>query len=220
MESRLEVRAHRLRRNAFVPQRPDSRTGSPFRELATVRAEDQAVVDELRRRRPECLEQPPMERLVGAMVVAAHDVRDAEVDVVDDRREVICRRAVLAQQGEAVEPVAERRPHLAVPLRALALPHRPVVPGDPEPLEIPQDRLLAAGDVARGIGVVDPEEHPVPKPPVRDRAERVAEMKRARRARRETDSDHRGESKLRPGPEVLAPKGSPPRRLLRDSRRR
>ena len=187
----LEVRAHRLRRNPFVPQRLDGRARSPFRDLAAVRAENQAVVDELRRRRPERLEQPPMERLVGAMVVAADDVRDAEVDVVDNRRELIGRRAVLAHQRETVEPVAERCPHVAMALRALALTHGPLVPGKPEPFQIPHDRLLPAGDVARGIGVVDPEQHPVAKPPVRDRAQRVADVKRARRARRKADSDHR-----------------------------
>src|SRR5205807_3578514 len=115
------------------------------------------------------------------------------------------------------EPVAERLPHLAVPLRALALPHGPVVPGDPEPFEIPHDRLLAAGDVPAGIGVVDPEEHPVPKPPVPDRAERVAEVKRARRARRETDSDHRasvGGAPLGDRAEQLGGRGAEAVRML------
>ena len=88
-------------------------------------------MDELRRRRTERLEQAPMQILVRAMVVAAHDVRDPEVDVVDDGREVIRRRAVLAQQRQAFEAIAERSPHLAMALRTLALPHRPLVPGDP-----------------------------------------------------------------------------------------
>ena len=35
-----------------------------------------------------------MERLVGAVVVAAKDVRDPVVEVVDDAREVVGRRAV------------------------------------------------------------------------------------------------------------------------------
>ena len=78
---------------------------------------------------------------------------------------------------------------LAVPLGALALQHRAFVPRDPEPLEVAQDRLLPAGDVARGIGVVDPQQHPVAEPAVRDRAQRVAEVERARRARRKADSD-------------------------------
>ena len=90
---------------------------------------------------------------------------------------------------DALEAVAERRPHLAVPVGALALAHRPFVPRDAEPLEVGDDRLLPARDVARRIGVVDAQEHPVAEPPVRDRAERVADVERARRARRKADSD-------------------------------
>ena len=147
-------------------------------------------MDELRRRRPERLEQPPVHRLVRTVIVAANDVRDAEVDVVDDRRELVRRRAVLAQERRPFEAVAELRCHLAMPVCALALAHRPFVPRDAEPLEVGDDRLLAARDVARGIGVVDAEKHPVAEPPVRDRAERVADVERARRARSEADANH------------------------------
>ncbi len=156
-------------------------------------------MDELGRRRAERLEQPPVERLVGPVVVAAHDVRDAEVDVVDHRREVIRGRAVLAQQGQAVEPVAQRSTGLAMAFCPLALPDRPLVPRDPEPLEIAEDRLLAARDVARSVGVVDPQQHPVAQPAVSDRAQGIAEVERARRARRKTDSDrHASSVRFRP----------------------
>ena len=121
-------------------------------------------MDELGRRRAERLEQPPVDRLVGPVVVAADDVRDAEVDVVDHRRQLIRGRAVLAQQGQAIEAVAERGTGLAMALGALALPHRSLVPRDPEPLEIAEDRLLPARDVARSVGVVDAQEHPVAEP--------------------------------------------------------
>ena len=146
-------------------------------------------MDELRRRRAERLEHAPVQRLVGTVVVAADNVRDSEVDVVDHRREVIGRRAVLAQERHALEAVAERSPGLAVPLGAVALPHRALVPVDPEPLEVPQDRFLPALEISRGVRVVDPKQHPVAKAAVCDGTQRVAEMERARRARREADSD-------------------------------
>src|SRR5207302_5472815 len=91
---------------------------------------------------------------------------------------------------------------------------------DPEPLEIAHDRLEAALDVARRIRVVDPQQQPalalVGEASVRDRAERVAEMERSRRARGEADFDHRaslGLSSARDG--VLARNCSPPKRLVR-----
>jgi hypothetical protein len=71
---------------------PASRSGAdgcalrPLGELLAVLAEDQPVVDELRDRRTECLEQPAMQGLVRPVVVAANDVRDPEVDVVDHAR--------------------------------------------------------------------------------------------------------------------------------------
>src|SRR5204863_5557580 len=132
----LEVGANGLGGNAFLPQRRHGAARGPLRELAPVRPEDQAVVHELGRRCTERLEQAPMEILVGAMVVAAHYMRDPEIDVVDYGSEVIRRRAVLAQQRQTLEAIAERSPHLTVALRTLALAHGPLVPGDPQPLEI------------------------------------------------------------------------------------
>jgi A/G-specific adenine glycosylase len=148
------------------------------------------VVDELRRRRAERLEQAPMERLVRPVVEAAHDVRDPEVDIVDDGRELIGRRAVLAQQRDAVEAIPERGSGLAVTLLALTLPHRPLVPLEPEPLKVADDLLLAAGHVPSGVGVVDPEEHPVAEHPVGDGAEGVPDVQGTGWTGCETDSLH------------------------------
>ena len=111
----------------------------------------------------ERLGEPPVQRLVRPVVVAADHVRDPEVDVVDDARKVVGRGPVLAQERDAVEAVAERRRCLAVALGSLALPHRPLVPREAEPVEVAEDLLLAAGHVPRGVGVVDPQQHPVPQ---------------------------------------------------------
>jgi hypothetical protein len=73
-----------------------------------------------------------------------------KIDVVDDGSEVIRRRAVLAQQRQTFEAIAERSPHLTMALRTLALPRGPLVPGDPQPLEIAQDRLLPARRLRAG----------------------------------------------------------------------
>ena len=99
----LEVAANRLAGDAGVAQRRDGRAGRALGELLAVLAEDQAVVDELGRRRAERLEQAAVQLLVRAMVEAAHDVRDPEVDVVDDAREVVGRGAVLAEERRAPE---------------------------------------------------------------------------------------------------------------------
>ena len=95
----LEVAAHGLGGDPCLPQRGDGRALGPLGELLAVLAEDQPVVDELGRLRAERLEQPPVELLVRPVVVAADDVRDAEVDVVDDAREVVGRRPVLAERA-------------------------------------------------------------------------------------------------------------------------
>ena len=145
---------------------------------------------ERRRRRAERFEQSSVQCLVRPVVVPAHDVRDAEVDVVDDRREVVRRRSVLSEQRDAVEAVAEALARRAMALLPLARADRPLVPLDTEPLEVAHDRLLASGDVPARIGVVDPEQHRVAESAVRDRAERVADVERAGGARREPRLRH------------------------------
>jgi len=148
-------------------------------------------VDVLGRHRPERFVQPAVQILVRPVVVAAVHACDAEVGVVDNAREVIRRGAVLAQERdpvEAIRPDLLRR--LAVPVESLALPYRPFVPRDSEPVEVAENRLLAPLDVPRRIGVVDSEQHPVARAPVDDRAERVANVERARRARSEAHANH------------------------------
>ena len=48
-----------------------------------------------------------------------------------------------------------------MPGRALAGAHGPFVPLEAEPGEVAEDRLFPTGDVARRVGVVDPEQHQV-----------------------------------------------------------
>ena len=139
---------------------------------------------------------------VRAMVAAADDVRDLEVDVVDRARELVRRRAVGAQQRRPPEAQRALGVGLADLVRRLAMAHEAARSGargpssqrDAEPLEVGGDRLGAAFDVARRVGVVDPQEQRaavlVGEAAVRDRAERVAEMERAGRARSEADADH------------------------------
>ena len=102
----LQVRAHGLAGNAGIAQRGDRRSLGALRELLSVRSEDEAVVDELGRARAKRLEEPAVERLVRPVVVPANDVRDPEVEVVDDAREVVGRGAVLAHERDPVEAIA------------------------------------------------------------------------------------------------------------------
>ena len=141
---------------------------------------------ELGLRRAQSAEEAPVQRLVRTVVVAADDVGDAEVDVVDHAREVVRRRPVLADERDPVEAVAERRGRLEVTIAPLGLTGRTLVPRDAEPFEIAQQGLLAAGNVPSGVGVVDPEQHPVAEATVRDGAERVAHVERAGGRGRET----------------------------------
>ena len=59
---------------------------------------------------PRATAELAVELLVGPVVVAADDVRDPEVDVVDDARELVGRGAVLAQQRHALEALPAARP--------------------------------------------------------------------------------------------------------------
>ena len=58
------------------------------------------MVDVLRRLRPERLVQAPVQVLVRPVVVPTDHVRDREVDVVDDAREVVRGRAVVAPEHQ------------------------------------------------------------------------------------------------------------------------
>ena len=188
----LEVRAHRLGRVAGIAQRRDRRALGALRQLLAVVADHEPVVDDLRGRRPERAMERRVQLLVRPVIRAANHVRDPEVGVVDDAREVERRRLVVPPEHHALEalrqPGGPRRLEMAS--RARALPHRSLVPGDPEPGQVAEHALLAAGHVPRRVGVVDAQQQPVAEPAVRDRAERVADVQRARRARREPDPCH------------------------------
>ena len=105
----LEIPPDCRARDPLFPQRGNRRSRRALGQLFAVLAEDEPVVDDLGRARAEGKEQPPVKILVGAVIEAAHDVRDAEVDVVHDAREVVGGRAVLAHERDAVEAVPERR---------------------------------------------------------------------------------------------------------------
>ncbi len=144
---------------------------------------------------------------VRTVIRAAQHVRDREIEIVDHRGELVRRGAVRAQQGGA----AAKQPHgalgvalgrltcdrsrrrLRVELSSLALAQGSLLEGDVEPPQVLEDRLLPARHGSRGIGVVDPEdEHAaslVGEAAIRHRGERVAEVERARRARREADAN-------------------------------
>jgi hypothetical protein len=88
--------------------------------------------------------------LVRPVVVAADDVRDSELDVVDDAGQLVRGGSVLAEERDLSEAIApEPVRGLAVDILPFTLAHRTLVPLDAEPLEIGADRLLAARDVAR-----------------------------------------------------------------------
>src|SRR5207247_7976478 len=105
-----------------------------------------------------------------------------EVAVVDDRGEGLRRRAVGAPERDAVEALPEIRRRLAVPIGSLARTHGPLVPSEPEPDEVAEDRLLPTGHVAGRVGVVDPKQHPVAERALPYRAPRVTDLEDARSA--------------------------------------
>jgi hypothetical protein len=186
----LQVRPDRLGRIPRLAQRRDRRPRGALGQLLSVGADEQAVMDHLRRLRPERPVERRVQLLVGAMIGSSDHVRDLEVDVVDDRREMKRRRPVVPPQHDAVEPLGQ--PGLLcsgdVTRGALALAHWTVVPRDPEPAQVLDDRLLPARDVPRRVRVVEAQQQPVADATVRDRAQGIADVQRARRARREPDA--------------------------------
>ena len=140
----------------------------------------------------------------------ADDVRDLELEIVDDGGELVGRASVGAQKRGAGARKPQRAVVVAlgaaaleracgcrrVDLTALALSNRPFVELDVEPGEIAEDRLLATRDRSCRIRVVDPQQQRtsvrVREATVRDGRERVAEVQRAGRARGEADADGHG----------------------------
>src|SRR3954452_16976145 len=188
----LQVGAHGSGRKPEIAARSDGCPGRALGELLAVLAQDQPVVDVLRRKGAESLVKTTMKRLVRPVVVAAVHVGDPEVDVVDDTRQVVRRRSVLPQKRRAIEAVGpDLLGRLAIAPLPPALADWALLPVDPEPAEVLEDRRLAPRDVAGGIRVVDPEQHPVPGAPIDDRAQGIANVKGAGGAGCETDANHR-----------------------------
>src|SRR3954447_3617914 len=175
----FEVAANGGGRDALLTEGAHRGARRSLGQLSSILAEDQTVVDEFGRRRAERFGEPPAELLVRPVVVAANDVRDPEIDVVHDAGEVVGGAPVLAHKRDPVETVAELPAGFRITSGALALADRAFVPHHPEPGEIGEDRVLAAGYVALGVGVVDPQEHPVPEGAVGHCAQGVADMERA-----------------------------------------
>src|SRR5205823_3427110 len=95
---------------------------------------------------------------------------------------------VLAEERGPVEPLAKRRAGFAIALLPLTLADRAFFPHQPQPLEITDNLLLAAGNVPLRIRIVDPQQHPVPEAAVGNGAERVPDVKRAGGAGSEADA--------------------------------
>ncbi len=188
----VEVRAHRFCGIPRVAQRRDRRAFGALRQLLAVVADDQAVVDHLRRLVAERSMQCSVQRLVRPVIRPADHVRDPEVQIVDDTREMERRRPIVAPEHHALEALGQSRllGRADVALGARALPDRPLLPADPEPAQVVEHTCFAAGDVALRIGVVDPQQQPVAEIPVGDRAEGVSDVEGAGRARCEADPIH------------------------------
>ena len=189
----LEVGAHRLGRIAGIAQRRDGRALGPLRQLLAVVSDDEAVVDDVRRLRAERAVQIGVQLLVRPVIGAANHVRDPEVDVVDDAREMKGRRAV-ARARAARPGRPARRPAACAASRwrsARSLCRTgPSSQATPSQREIGDDRLLAARNVPRRVGVVDPQQQVVAEAAVGDGAQRVADVERSGRAGREPDASH------------------------------
>ena len=102
----VEVRPHRLRGQARVAQIGDRRHRVPLGELAALRPQYEPDVHVLRRLPAERLGQLAVQGLVRTVVRPADDVRDLELDVVHDGREVVRRRAVRSKQRRLAEAIA------------------------------------------------------------------------------------------------------------------
>ena len=166
-----EVPGARLRRVALSAQLGDRRRVLPLGQLAVL-AEHHRMVEEHRYRGAQRPEGGFVQRPVGQVVVAADDVGDRVIGVVDNACPVVGRAAIGADDDERADALAgqhqravaelharcraRRRP---VPLGAIALAERPLVPADAQPAQVVNDRLLAAADRPGRVRVVDPQEH-------------------------------------------------------------
>src|SRR5271154_5630070 len=95
-----QVIAQRLGQIAHVAIGLDTQRAMPLRELGAVRAVDQRDMSEFRDRPVERAVDLYLAESVTEMLVAADDMGDAHVMVVDDDREIIGWRAIRAQDDE------------------------------------------------------------------------------------------------------------------------
>ena len=108
-----QVGVHRFRQIAHVAPFVHGQRAVALGELLAVVAVDQRHVRELRRRPAHGLEDRDLPGGVGQVIVAADDVGDAHVVIVDHDREHVGRLAVGAQQHEIVD-VARLDAHRAL----------------------------------------------------------------------------------------------------------
>ena len=167
------------------------------------------MVDVLGRVRAEREGDRPVQRGVRQVILPANDMRDLEVEIVDDGRQVVrdppvgayesrpplfakAQRARVVVGGSRLEQTLGSR--LVEPI-ALALPYGALFPADSEPLEIAEDSGLRFTFDPGRIRVVDPEdEHAVTlvcEASIRNRGESPAEVQRPGRARGEANACHR-----------------------------
>ncbi len=160
-----------------------------LRQRLAVGAVQQRQVRVQRRLGPERLQHQQLARGVGEVVLAAHDVRDPHVGVVDGDREVVERRAIGAGDHEVVEqPVlegglaADHVPHDGLALVGHAQPHGRAL------ASLRHRRAAIAGPARRLLGRASPPRRP--PCPSRRRRSRAA----ARAARRSAPSARSGGS--------------------------
>ncbi len=98
-----------LRQEAGVAIGGDADDGSVFAlgEFGAIGGDQQRKMRELRRLDAEPFEDQQVLEGVGEVILAADDVADAEIGVVDARGEVVGRHAVRAQQGEVFDLVGQ-----------------------------------------------------------------------------------------------------------------
>ena len=161
----------RLRRVALSAQLGDRRRALPLGQLAML-AEHHRMVQEHGHRGAQRLERGLVQRPVGQVVVAANDVGDRVIGVVDNACPVIGRTAVGADDDERADALAGQHQRAVAELHArgrarrrpvtlgpIALAERSLVPADAQPAQVVDDRLLAAAHRSGRVRVVDPQEH-------------------------------------------------------------
>ena len=105
-----QVVHQRLGQVALAAELLHRRRAVPLRELAAARREDQRHVRELRRVPAERLVELDVDRRGRDPLVAAHDVGDLHVVIVDHVAEVVGREAVRLEQDQVLDQLRSGRP--------------------------------------------------------------------------------------------------------------